>query len=55
MGVLVYVENIEGKFKKSTFEVVSYAAEIASKMGVELTALSIGEVDQTHLAELGRF
>jgi electron transfer flavoprotein alpha subunit len=55
MSVLVYVENIEGKFKKSTFEVVSYAAEIASKMGVGLTALSIGEVDQTHLAELGRF
>ncbi len=55
MSVLVYVENIEGKFKKSTFEVVSYATEIASKMGVGLTALSIGEVDQTHLAELGRF
>ncbi len=55
MSVLVYVENIEGKFKKSTFEVVSYAAEIANMMGSSLTALSIGNVDAAHLAELGKY
>lgn len=55
MSVLVYVENIEGKFKKSTFEVVSYAAEIAKQMGSTLTALSIGNVDATQLAELGKY
>lgn len=55
MSVLVYVENIEGKFKKSTFEVVSYASAIASKLGVELTALSIGDVDQAQLSDLGKY
>lgn len=55
MSVLVYVENIQGKFKKSTFEVVSYAAEIASMMGSTLTALSIGDVDAAQLAELGKY
>lgn len=55
MSVLVYVENIQGKFKKSTFEVVSYAAEIASMMGSNLTALSIGDVDAAQLAELGKY
>ncbi len=55
MSVLVYVENIEGKFKKSTFEVVSYAAEIANMMGSSLTALSIGNVDAAQLAELGKY
>jgi electron transfer flavoprotein alpha subunit len=55
MSVLVYVENIEGKFKKSTFEVVSYAKEVASKLGTDLTALSIGQVDAAALAELGKF
>ena len=55
MSVLVYVENIEGKFKKSTFEVVSYAAEIANMMGSSLTALSIGNVDASQLSELGKY
>jgi electron transfer flavoprotein alpha subunit len=55
MSVLVYVENIEGKFKKSTFEVVSYAAAIAAKMNVSLCALSIGDVNESNLAELGRY
>lgn len=55
MSVLVYVENIEGKFKKSTFEVVSYAKEVAGKLGTDLTAISIGQVDAAALAELGKF
>lgn len=44
MSVLVYVENSGGKFKKSTFEVVSYAKEIANQLGVGLNAISIGAV-----------
>lgn len=55
MSVLVYVENIEGKFKKSTYEVVSYAKEVAGMMGSDLTAISIGNVDAAQLAELGKF
>ncbi len=55
MSVLVYVENLDGKFKKSTFEVVSYAAEIAKLMGTSLTALSIGNVSNDTLSELGKY
>lgn len=55
MNVLVYVENIEGKFKKSTFESVSYAYDIAQKTGGVLTAISIGNVQESSLAELGKY
>jgi electron transfer flavoprotein alpha subunit len=55
MSVLVYVENLQGRFKKSAFEIVSYANAIAGKLGLPLTALSIGEVAGDELARLGRY
>jgi electron transfer flavoprotein alpha subunit len=55
MSVLVYCENAGGKFKKSTFEAVSYAAEIASMTGTSLTALSIGDVSQEELNVLSKY
>ncbi len=55
MNVLVYIENITGKFKKSTYEVVSYAAAIAKQTGGTLTAVSIGNVDASTLAEIGKY
>ena len=42
MSVLVYVEQAEGKFKKSVFEAVSYAKAIADHQNTNLTAISIG-------------
>jgi len=55
MSVLVYCENAGGHFKKSTFEVVSYAAEVASKTGTSLTAISIGDVSNDELQSLSKF
>lgn len=55
MSVLVYVENAEGKFKKSTFEVVSYAAAVAAQLNTTLSAISIGNVSQEDLSSLGKF
>ncbi len=55
MSVLVYTENWEGKFKKKTFELVSYAKAIADKIGSEVTALSIGEVNDEELQKLGQY
>lgn len=55
MSVLVYVENAEGKFKKSVFEAVSYAKAIAAQMGTNLTALSIGDVVEADLKALGKY
>lgn len=49
MSVLVYIENSEGKFKKSTFEVISYAKAIADKLSVPVSALSIGNVPESEL------
>jgi len=55
MSILVYIENIEGQFKKSAFEVVSYAKAIADQTGDTVTALSIGNVEQSELEKLGEY
>jgi hypothetical protein len=54
MPVLVYTENAGGKFKKSIFEVVSYARAIADEQ-TTLTAISIGDVSADELAALGKY
>ncbi|HJZ39826.1 MAG TPA: electron transfer flavoprotein subunit alpha/FixB family protein [Bacteroidales bacterium] len=53
MSVLVYTENWEGKFKKSTFELVSYASRLAEMLNTTVTALSIGNVEKNELEKLG--
>lgn len=55
MSVLVYVENAEGNFKKSTYEVVSYAKAVADLLNTDLIAISIGEVAQDELGKLGKY
>ena len=55
MSVLVYVEQVEGKFKKSVFEAVSYAKAIADQQNTNLTAISIGNVEDSELKELGKY
>ncbi len=55
MSVLVYVEQVEGKFKKSVFEAVSYAKAIADQQGAGLTAISIGNVAESDLKALGTY
>jgi electron transfer flavoprotein alpha subunit len=55
MSVLIYAENAGGKFKKSIFEAVSYARAIADQSNSTLTAVSIGNVDATELASLGKY
>ena len=55
MSILVYVENTDGKFKKSAFEVVSYAKAIADNTNSDLVAISIGNVAQDELATLGNY
>lgn len=55
MSILVYTENWDGKFKKLSFELVSYAAAIAKEMGGDVTALSIGNVTEDELKKLGNY
>lgn len=55
MSVLVYTEHAEGKFKKSSFEVVSYGAAIAQQLGTNLIAISIGNVSSEELNKLANY
>ena len=55
MSVLVFVENWEGKFKKLTFELVTYASKLAEKLNTSAIALSIGFVENEQLVQLGKF
>lgn len=55
MSVLVYTENWDGKFKKLSFELISYAHEIANKLGTSVVALSIGNVSEEELKTLGAY
>jgi electron transfer flavoprotein alpha subunit len=55
MSVLVYVENADGKFKKSIFEVVSYAKAVADQLNTNLIAVSIGDVSNDDLSNLGKY
>jgi electron transfer flavoprotein alpha subunit len=55
MSVLVYTENWDGKFKKSSFELVSYATKVAEMLNTKCIALSIGNVEKTELEKLCRY
>jgi electron transfer flavoprotein alpha subunit len=55
MSVLVYTENSDGKFKKSTFEAVSYARAIAGQNNTNLIAVSIGDVNPSELSTLAKY
>ena len=52
MSVLVYTENWDGKFKKLSSELISYANEIAKKLNTTTVALSIGQVSADELNKL---
>ncbi len=53
MSVLVFAENWDGSFKKSTYEAVSYASSLAAKVGGSATAVVIGNVSDTNA--LGKY
>lgn len=55
MSVLIYTENWEGKFKKVSFELASYASELARQANTEAVAVSLGKVDESELKKLGQY
>ena len=55
MAVLIFVENWDGKFKKLSFELISYASKVAEMLSTVPIALSIGKVEQTELEKLGKY
>lgn len=55
MSVLIFTENWEGNFKKLSYEIVSYGAELASQLGTKAIAVTIGEVSEETLKSLGKY
>lgn len=55
MSVLIFVENWDGKFKKLSFELVSYGAKLAEMLNTEAVAISIGNVENIELEKLGKY
>lgn len=55
MSILIYTENWDGKFKKISFELASYAAALAKEKGMQAVAVSLGKVDDTELDKLGQY
>lgn len=55
MSVLVYIEPREGKFKKYSFELISYGQRVASASDQLLHILVIGKVAGEELNSLGQY
>lgn len=53
MSILIYAESAEGKFKKTTLELASYAKKIAGQTGTTVTALTINVSDASPLGQYG--
>jgi electron transfer flavoprotein alpha subunit len=53
MSVLVYTESEQGTFKKTAFEVASYAKVVANQMGTTVTAIAINAGDTSELGNYG--
>ena len=53
MSVLVYTESEEGKFKKASLEVASYAKEVAKILQTTVTAVTFNTQDASELKNYG--
>ena len=55
MSVLVFTENWDGKFKKLSFELVSYSSKLAEMLDTSVIAMSIGNIADDELQKLGKY
>lgn len=55
MNVIVYLEHWDGKFKKSTYELVSYASAMAKQLQAKAYGLVLGNAIQDEIHQLGKF
>ena len=53
MSILIYAESAEGKFKKTAFELASYAKKIAGETGSTVTAVTVIAADVSPLGKYG--
>lgn len=55
MKILVFVENWDGIFKKSSYEAVSYSRELAEQNNFELITLCFNNVSEYELNKLSKY
>ena len=55
MSIIVYAESWQGKFRKSTFEAVSYAKKISELFQTNVKSISIGNVEEDELKKLSNY
>jgi electron transfer flavoprotein alpha subunit len=55
MAIIVFAEHDENKFKKSSFEAVSYGKDLAASTGTQCIAVSIGFTDSAALKALSQY
>jgi len=55
MSVVAFAKNWNGKFKNSSYELVSYTKELANQMQTNLVIVSIGEITEEELKKLAQF
>lgn len=53
MSILLYAESADGKFKKTAFELASYAKKVAQTLGTTVTAVTINQADANELSKYG--
>tara|TARA_Y100001968_G_C19407328_1_gene744404 strand:+ start:1010 stop:1972 length:963 start_codon:yes stop_codon:yes gene_type:complete len=51
MSIIVFAETWNKKFKKSSFEAVSYASNIAEKLNLETIAIVLGPVEESMILQ----
>lgn len=54
MAILTFVEVLDGKIKKASFEAAAYGSKIAETTGTESVALILGTVSNDEAASLGK-
>ncbi|MCE7056170.1 electron transfer flavoprotein subunit alpha/FixB family protein [Algoriphagus sp. AGSA1] len=55
MSILVYIEQAEGKVKKTSLEAVSFASALATQTGEgDVVAVALGTIDDSELASIGK-
>ncbi|MBI9034602.1 MAG: electron transfer flavoprotein subunit alpha/FixB family protein [Bacteroidales bacterium] len=55
MSVLIYTENKNGRFKKQSFELSSYARAIADLLSVKLYAVTFGSIAEDEIKAIGDY
>ncbi|NSW46311.1 MAG: electron transfer flavoprotein subunit alpha/FixB family protein [Bacteroidales bacterium] len=55
MSVLIYIEHWDGKFKKSSYELVSYAYAMAKQMQTNVYGLVLGNAEASEIDKLAEY